>query len=369
MSRVGVAAGAAGGAARRTSPPPRTCAASADACRPARPRPRSSSGARSAHHPASAKALTGVAVVARAGSPAAARAPRAPAWRPSRARRCAAAQQVAGCRRPSACGAPRPFTRSILPSVEPAGTLTLTVCRRAWQLDLRAHRRLGEGDRDVDHEVVAAAGEERAGVTWVTTKRSPGSPPRGAASPLPFTLMRVPSRRPQGSAPGRSWSSARGPSRGRWGRGSRSPCRRRRSGAGLAEREEPLALGYHAAALAVRADRRRGPRRRARAVTVGQVLALSTGTHRDAAQRVRERQLDLASTSLPRCCAARPAAPPPRLNRPPNRSPRSKLARHRRVEALAPPGRARPGRKVWPKVSYCLRFSGSEACRGPRRSA
>ena len=125
---VGVAAGAAGrAAAAAPGRAPRRRAASGGACRPAPRRPRSCSGGGCRSCAASGEQLVARVAVAgalqlvellqrlplllgdlgRHGDPHAGRA----------GRRCPS---------PFSCGAPRPFTRSSLPSVEPAGTLTFT---------------------------------------------------------------------------------------------------------------------------------------------------------------------------------------------------------------------------------------------------
>ena len=99
------------------------------------------------------------------------------------------------------------------------------------QLHVRPHRRLGEGDRHVDHQVVAAALEERA----LGHPRDHVQVARLAAARRRLALALdldpgavLDARR--APAPGTSWSSARGRCRGRSGRDARSPSRHRRSG-------------------------------------------------------------------------------------------------------------------------------------------
>ena len=58
---------------------------------------------------------------------------------------------------PFSFGAPRPLTRSSLPSSVPAGTFNETRPSGRRDLDLGAERGLGERDRHLEHEVVAAA--------------------------------------------------------------------------------------------------------------------------------------------------------------------------------------------------------------------
>ena len=170
---------------------------------------------------------------------------------------------------PFSLGAPRPLTRSVLPSVEPAGTLTRTVApfgRR--QLDLLAHRRLGEGHRHVDHEVVAAAGEERArGHPGDDVQVSGLTAARGRlalALDLDAGAVADARRDPHLIGLGRAHAARAVAGRARvldHGAGAAAALAR------LVDREEALALGRDAAALAHGADRRRGARGGPRAVT------------------------------------------------------------------------------------------------------
>src|SRR3954447_4403371 len=96
-------------------------------------------------------------------------------------------------------GAPRPLTRSVFPSVAPDGILTRTVVPSGVGSStcspIAASANVTGTSMTRSSPLRVKSGLV---VTRVTTKRSPGSPPRGAASPFPFTLMRVPSRTPAG---------------------------------------------------------------------------------------------------------------------------------------------------------------------------
>src|SRR5690349_10845150 len=90
---------------------------------------------------------------------------------------------------PFSRGAPRPLTRSILPSVEPAGTLTVTRSPSGVGISMLAP--IAASAKVTGTSTTRSSPRHlKVGfsVTWVTTNRSPGSPPRGAASPLPLTL-------------------------------------------------------------------------------------------------------------------------------------------------------------------------------------
>ena len=180
---LGVEARAARRARRAgRAPSPRTCAASADACRRARRRRRSCSADGRSRLARSRR-------LARLLARAPCRSPRAPRARPS----CSffghghlhAREQVAACRAPFSFGAPRPLTRSSLPFSVPAGTFSETGPVGGRDLDRRAERGLGVRDRHVERRG-RRRGARRAATARraTTTKRSPAGP-AAVARPRP----------------------------------------------------------------------------------------------------------------------------------------------------------------------------------------
>src|SRR4051812_21790278 len=97
-------------------------------------------------------------------------------------------------------GAPRPLTRSSTPSPVPPGTLSLTVSPSGVGTSMVAPTAASTNStgtstiRSSPRRV--KTGE---GVTWATTKRSPGSPPCTPASPLPLSRILAPSLTPGGT--------------------------------------------------------------------------------------------------------------------------------------------------------------------------
>ena len=73
----------------------------------------------------------------------------------------------------------------------PGGILSVTGVVERRHRDVGAERRLGEGDRQGQREVVAARGRRpRAAVTCTTTNRSPAGPPRSPGPPRPVSRIR-----------------------------------------------------------------------------------------------------------------------------------------------------------------------------------
>ena len=234
---VGVAAGAARAcAAAAPARAPRTCAGSADAGPTARPPPRSSSAAGRTARSCGALPQRAVRGDRRgwaccSSSQLLQRLP-APASTTWRGRRSAAAPAGRRCRRPTSLGAPRPSARSILPSVEPAGTRTVTVCPSG--VGSSTCEPIAASEKVTGTSItrsLAAAAEERARVhpgdhVQIARLRRPARRSR-PASDLDAGAVAHPGRDP---APGRSSWCARGRCRGRSRTGVRSRCRPRRTG-------------------------------------------------------------------------------------------------------------------------------------------
>ena len=193
---------------------------------------------------------------------------------------------------PFGFGAPRPLTLSSLPGCEPAGHLQRDRAVRRRHVDGRAERGVGVADRDVDDQIVAAAGVERRGLDVDDDVEVAG----GAAVPSRLALA--------GDAdagavldPGpdldvevlRGALAAGAAARltGMLDDGAVAATARAR----VREREQPLGVGDDTAAAALRADGGRGARLGAgscAAVTGG--LELDRHAHLGAAERVLERE-------------------------------------------------------------------------------
>ena len=124
-------------------------------------------------------------------------------------------------------------------------------------LDLGAADRLGDRERDLDLDVVALALEHRAVAHARDDVQVAGGPPLRPGSPLPASRTREPSRTPAGMFTRYFLPCARRPSPSQVGHGSSMIAPGAAAArARLGDREQALALGLDAAALAARADLR-----------------------------------------------------------------------------------------------------------------
>src|SRR5207247_8339237 len=76
-------------------------------------------------------------------------------------------------------------------ALDARGHLQATPPVEGRDLDLRAERRLGDGDRQVDEHGVAVPDEPSCGATRMTTYKSPGGAPAPPARPRPGTRSRT----------------------------------------------------------------------------------------------------------------------------------------------------------------------------------
>ena len=224
----------------------------------------------------------------------------------------------------------------------PAGHLERDVAVERGHGQRRPERRLGEGDRHGQRQVVALAAEQRV-LARRGRRRTGRRPGRRAVpgAPLPASRMRWPSLTPGRDADGdRAGLGGDAAAARRSGTGRRPPEPvPRQFAARLGEGERALAAAGHAGALQTGQVCGRGAGPRAAAGQVGQVpgLCMRSGTVTPRTASSKE-SVASVSTSCPR---AGPDAAWLRPRAVPRRRPAAEQAAEEVAEAAAPPARRR----------------------------